>query len=230
MDLHITWVEIAIRLGLALLAGGIIGLDRNERGKPAGLRTTLLVGLAAAVTMVMVNLLISTKGKTSDSFVQLDMMRLPLGLLTGMGFIGAGAIVRKGESVQGVTTAATLWCVTIIGLAFGSGLLTLGMVAFVLALIVLTLVAKLETILPQQQDAYLTLLLAEGDFTAEDIRKLLGAAKCNIVHLTMGYSQQRLRRMECRLRYHARRNPSRPPPFVEALAANPAIKKLRWKC
>ncbi len=229
MDLRITWVEIALRLGLALLAGGIIGLDRNERGKPAGLRTTLLVCLAAAVTMVMVNLLISTKGKTPDSFVQLDMMRLPLGLLTGMGFIGAGAIVRKGESVQGVTTAATLWCVTIIGLAFGAGLIVLGSVAFGLALVVLTLVAQVEKVLPQQQDAYLTLVLAEGDFGDEEIRALLGAARCHVTHLTMGYREQRLRFVECHLRYHARRNPSKPPPFVAALAGNPAVKKLRWK-
>ena len=70
----------------------------------------MLVALAAAISMIQVNLLLPSAGKPSDSFVMLDLMRLPLGVLSGMGFIGAGAIVRRNDLVQGVTTAATLWC------------------------------------------------------------------------------------------------------------------------
>jgi len=82
-----------------------------------GLRTTLLVCLAAAISMVSVNLFLATAGKPSDSFVVLDLMRLPLGILTGMGFIGGGAILRRDGLVVGVTTAATLWFVTVMGFA-----------------------------------------------------------------------------------------------------------------
>jgi putative Mg2+ transporter-C (MgtC) family protein len=71
---------------------------------PAGLRTTLLVCLAASVAMIQTNLLLMTVGKTQDSFVVMDIMRLPLGILSGMGFIGAGAIVRRDNIVLGVTT------------------------------------------------------------------------------------------------------------------------------
>ena len=121
MPLSLTWSEIALRLGLAVLAGAAVGLDRGEHGRPAGLRTNLLVCLAAAVAMLLANLLLPTSGKTSSSFAVLDLMRLPLGILTGMGFIGAGAILRRDGLVLGVTTAATLWLVTVIGLCFGAG-------------------------------------------------------------------------------------------------------------
>ena len=92
MPLTLTWHDILLRLALSVFAGALMGVDRSEHGRPAGLRTTLLVCLAAAVAMIQTNLLMLTVGKASDSFVVLDLMRLPLGILTGMGFIGGGAI------------------------------------------------------------------------------------------------------------------------------------------
>jgi putative Mg2+ transporter-C (MgtC) family protein len=74
-----------------------------------------------------VNLLLPTVGRASNSFVAMDPMRLPLGVLTGVGFIGGGAILRRGSLVVGVTTAATLWLVTIIGLCLGGGQIELGL-------------------------------------------------------------------------------------------------------
>src|ERR1700723_211098 len=135
MPLTLTWHEIALRLALSVVAGALIGLDRGEHGRPAGLRTTLLVCLAAAVAMIQAKLLLATTGKTSDSLLSLDLMRLPLGILTGMGFIGAGAGLRRDGLVFGVTTAATLWFVTVIGLCLGGGQIALGLVGFVLGLI-----------------------------------------------------------------------------------------------
>jgi len=86
MPITLTWHEIALRLALSVVAGGLIGWDRGEHGRPAGLRTTLLVCLAAAVAMIQTNLWLGTVGKAANSFVRLDPMRLPLGILTGMGF------------------------------------------------------------------------------------------------------------------------------------------------
>src|SRR6202789_4378957 len=137
MPLTLTWHDIALRLALSLAAGGLIGLDRGEHGRPAGLRTTLLVCLAAAVAMIQTNLLLFTIGKTADSFVTLDLMRLPLGILTGIGFIGGGAILRRDSLVLGVTTAATLWFVTVIGLCFGGGQIALGISASALGILVI---------------------------------------------------------------------------------------------
>jgi putative Mg2+ transporter-C (MgtC) family protein len=126
MPVHPEWPDIALRLLCTIVAGFVIGFDRGEHGRPAGLRTSMLVALAARVAMIQANLLMPTNGKAPDSFVVLDLMRLPLGILSGMGFIGAGAIVRRDNIVLGVTTAATLWFITVIGLCFGGGQLLLG--------------------------------------------------------------------------------------------------------
>ncbi|TGS82615.1 MgtC/SapB family protein [Mesorhizobium sp. M3A.F.Ca.ET.174.01.1.1] len=137
MPLHPTWPDLVARLLLTLLAGFLIGLNREARGHSAGLRTTILVGLAAAVAMVQANMLLDVVGKGPDSFVRMDVMRFALGVLTGVGFIGGGAILRRGDLVTGVTTAATMWIMTMIGLAFGGGQYGLGATATVLTLVTL---------------------------------------------------------------------------------------------
>src|SRR4051794_39940640 len=126
MHLHPELPDICWRIALTLLASLLIGLNRSEHGKPAGMRTIMLVTLASCFAMLLANLLMDTNGKEPGSFVQLDMMRLPLGVLTGMGFIGGGTILRRGNLIVGVTTAATLWFCTILGFCFGSGQLLLG--------------------------------------------------------------------------------------------------------
>src|ERR1700758_4625708 len=128
MPLTLEWGDAGLRLALALLSGALIGLDRGDRGRPAGVRTTMLVCLASAFAMLLANALLSTSGRAQNSFVTFDVMRLPLGILTGMGFIGGGAILRRDGLVLGVTTAATLWFVTVAGLCFGAGQLVLGLV------------------------------------------------------------------------------------------------------
>jgi len=137
MPLHITWADIAVRLVSALIAAAILGYNRGEHGKAAGLRTTMLVCLAAALAMVAVNILLPLAGRSPDSFVTTDLMRLPLGILTGVGFIGGGAILRRGNLVTGVTTAATLWYVTVVGLCFGGGQILLGCIATAIGALVL---------------------------------------------------------------------------------------------
>jgi uncharacterized membrane protein YhiD involved in acid resistance len=115
----------------------LLGLNRSEHGHAAVLRTTLLVCFAVSASMIQVNLLPPVSGKTPESFSVLDLMRLPLGILSGIGFIGAGAIVRKGSLVHGLTTAATLWFATVLGLCFGGGQLALGFVLLLIGLFVL---------------------------------------------------------------------------------------------
>src|SRR4051794_11981968 len=137
MPLTLRWEDIALRLVLTVVAGSLIGINRSEGGHAAGQRTTLLVCLAASVAMIRTNLLLPMTGKTPESFAVLDLMRLPLGIFTGMGFIGGGAILRKDETVHGVATAATLWLVIVIGLCQGGGQLGPGLTATALALLVL---------------------------------------------------------------------------------------------
>lgn len=138
MHVEIRWGAIILRLFCTVIAGGLIGFEREEHRRSAGLRTTLLVALAAAISMIQMNLLMPTVGKAGDSFVVMDVMRLPLGILTGVGFIGAGAILRRGEMVKGVTTAATLWYVTVLGLCFGGGQIGVGFAGTALGFAILS--------------------------------------------------------------------------------------------
>jgi putative Mg2+ transporter-C (MgtC) family protein len=100
MPLHVTWADLVVRLVSTLIAGAVIGYNRGEHGEAAGLRTTLLVCLAAAIAMLQVNYLLPWAGRSSDSFVMNDLMRLPLGILTGVGFIGGGAILHRVREVR----------------------------------------------------------------------------------------------------------------------------------
>ncbi|GLS39727.1 hypothetical protein GCM10010869_53240 [Mesorhizobium tianshanense] len=140
------WQDIAARLLLTVLAGSLIGLDREARtrGRPqddnpgrAGRRDA----------MTKATILLEFVGTDPDSFARMDVLRFPLGVLTGVGFIGGGAMLRRGSLVSGVTTAATLWMMTMIGLAFGGGQYALGAAGTALTLIILLVLkwAQLET-------------------------------------------------------------------------------------
>jgi putative Mg2+ transporter-C (MgtC) family protein len=178
MPLSPTWTDIAIRLALTMLAGAIIGLNRGARGHAAGFRTTILVGLAASVAMIQANILLPLSGRTPDSFAVMDLMRLPLGILTGVGFIGAGTIIKKGDLVIGVTTAATLWLVTVIGLCLGGGQLILGMVATVLAVITLWVLRWVDEMIPREHRARLIIRSDLSWATLDEVSRILGPMRC----------------------------------------------------
>jgi len=167
MPLELTWQDVAVRLVLTVIASAVIGFDREARGHAAGLRTTMLVGLAAAVAMVQMNLLLPVVGKASDSFSVMDVMRLPLGILTGVGFIGGGTILKRGDLVTGVTTAATMWMVTVIGLCFGGGQLGLGVAATVLSGLTLWPLAWLDALIRRQHRAILVISQTSGSAVPE---------------------------------------------------------------
>lgn len=170
MPLTLDWPSTCARLVCALVAGAAFGLDRSESGKAAGLRTTILVCLAACVAMLQVNALLEQTGKGPSSFAVLDLMRLPLGILTGMGFIGAGAVFRKDGLVSGVTTAAMLWFVTVLGLCFGGGQYGLGAAGSVVGLVVLWALRFVEQRLERRKAAWLTIRYAVDS----DCPRLLG--------------------------------------------------------
>jgi putative Mg2+ transporter-C (MgtC) family protein len=232
MTVSIGWPEIALRLALAVVAGGLLGINRTERGMSAGMRTILLVCLAAAVTMIQVNLLLDTKGQAPDSFMKLDPMRLPLGILTGMGFIGGGAILRRGDTVAGVTTAATLWLATVLGLCFGAGLHGLGLAALALGVVVLWSLKGLELRINQDRRATLTLKVADDGPTDDEIRSGLRTAGCRAGSWDVAYTRRagsRGRTIRAEVHWRGRVTDVEAPAFVRGLAERPGVKALRWK-
>jgi putative Mg2+ transporter-C (MgtC) family protein len=183
MPLHPTWDDIAIRLILTMIAGSVIGFNRSAQGHNAGFRTTILVGLAAAVAMIQANILLSVGGKLPGSFGVMDLMRLPLGILTGVGFIGGGTILKRGSLVTGVTTAATLWVMTAIGLCFGGGQLGLGIAATVLSLVTLWALKWLDVRIPRERFGMLVIDSdSERQSTAEVVRSLAELGFTALLH------------------------------------------------
>lgn len=140
---HFTWIEIAERLFLALIAGGAIGLDREWLRKPAGLKTHMLFALSCAMMSVMAIDLYEMeldRGPGSNP----DATRILQGIITGMSFLGAGAIIRGQHRVHGLTTGAGVWLAGGLGIVFGVGQYRLGIISTVLGLVVLIFIRMIE--------------------------------------------------------------------------------------
>lgn len=115
-------LEIIFRLVLASILGGFIGLEREVHGREAGVRTYLLVSLGSALIMVVSEyLFFKYEGRIPGEFFRVDPGRIAAQAITGMGFLGAGVILRYKDTIRGLTTAACMWVVSAIGLAIGSG-------------------------------------------------------------------------------------------------------------
>lgn len=127
------------RLALAIVLGGLIGLERELRGKPAGLRTNILIAVGSSLLMVV------SSGVAAMGHLGGDPGRIAAQVVTGIGFIGAGTILQSRGAVTGLTSAATIWVVAGIGLAVGSGMTVLAVGATVLILVCLILLGKMES-------------------------------------------------------------------------------------
>ena len=143
------WTDVALRLGAALLGSMLLGLNRELHGKPTGMRTLGLVGLSAAVvTLAATGIGSSLVSPEAASRVLQGVIQ---GVLTGVGFIGAGVILRDGPGmrVQGLTTAATVLVTAALGVVFGLGQWVLALIGLALALAVLIVGGPLERVLRQ---------------------------------------------------------------------------------
>jgi putative Mg2+ transporter-C (MgtC) family protein len=128
---------VALRLGLAFLLGSLLGLERELRGQPAGLRTHLLVSLGSCLfTLASIYASVPLSGGMPEG-AEADITRIASQVVVGIGFLGGGAILRHGTSVRGLTTAANLWLTASIGLAAGLGFLSGAAMTAGLALLVL---------------------------------------------------------------------------------------------
>ena len=231
MPYQIGWQQIALRLLLTVIAGALLGINRSERGRPAGLRTTLLVCLAASIAMIEANLLLVTQGKGPSSFVVMDTMRFPLGILTGMGFIGAGAVMRRGGLIIGVTTAATLWFATVVGLCIGGGQIILGMSSAIIGLLVLWSLQRLEHWLDRERLGSLSITMQQGSLPDEELRSTLNAAGVRIRSWSVCYAaQSHTRTVECEVSWkRGIKSDSAPPLFLEAFAHHEGLLEIAWK-
>lgn len=143
-------LDFILRLFVASLLGGLIGLEREYREKAAGLRTHFLVALGSALFMIVSAY--GFDGVLTDSHMRLDVSRIAAQVVSGIGFIGAGTIIFQKNAIHGLTTAAGVWVTAAIGLACGAGMYLLALVASLLVLIGLEAFNYLLKILEDRQE------------------------------------------------------------------------------
>jgi putative Mg2+ transporter-C (MgtC) family protein len=134
------YLDILVKLLLSAGLGALIGFEREHKNRPAGLRTNILVCVGATLVQVVSSDIFSRY----SGIVNIDPARLGAQVISGIGFLGAGTIIREGASIKGLTTAASLWVVACIGLAIGNGSYIPGILTAVIAFLTLTMLKRLE--------------------------------------------------------------------------------------
>lgn len=153
---------VALRLLLAAVAGALIGLEREVHGRPAGLRTHLLVAVASCLMMMLSEGFYLKYGDLpGTSVVRLDPSRVAAQIIAGIGFLGAGVILKEGLSVRGLTTAACLWMAAGLGMGFGMGAYFLSLLTTAIGLFSLIFLKKIEPFLKKDRYLYVD-VIADG--------------------------------------------------------------------
>ncbi len=224
--------EILLRIGLTLVAGFILGIERERHGRAAGLRTTLLVSLSACAVMIISDSFYvkSLALVGTDPAWHPDPARLAAGALSGMGFLGAGVIIRQtSHIVRGVTTAATLWSATVIGLAFGSGAIGIGLLASVASIVILYLLPIIESKIQDDWYADFSVNLKDGGVDVDDILKELKSFSIKIKSLDIQTSQEQPRqRMTFHLKFKKFDLVRFPVKVSERIGQMPGVQDTHW--
>src|SRR6478672_839781 len=175
--------QMVLRLLAALLAGAFIGYERSYHGRPAGFRTHALVCTASSLLMLVTVYESHWMGSVAGR-VQIDPTRMAQGIMTGIGFLGAGVIIKEGLSVRGLTTAASIWITAAIGILAGIGFYFPAVIGSVATLIVLGVFRAVEARLPSEFYAHHTIRFERGSIIPEpELRKLIGEHGFTIAHL-----------------------------------------------
>jgi putative Mg2+ transporter-C (MgtC) family protein len=217
--------DILLHLFAALVAGAAIGAERSFHGRPAGFRTHSLVCLASSLLMLLtVYQQEWFPAVAGDDSVRIDPTRMAQGIMTGIGFLGAGVIFKEGLTVRGLTTAASIWITAAIGVMMGSGLYFPAATATVLTLGVLSVFRVVESWLPAHRYATLRLHFERSQAIPEaDLRELLVRQGCTAGPLSWRLADDgRVFEYRMTVRTTDRRNFAR---VAHVLAALPAVRE-----
>jgi putative Mg2+ transporter-C (MgtC) family protein len=172
---HLGWTgEAALKLLLAAILGGLVGLERERRGREAGFRTNLLVCLGSTLVMLVSISFAHEQWMPDGAYnINVDPARIAYGVMTGIGFLGAGAIIKHERSIRGLTTAAGLWCVAAIGLALGMGLYVISCMATALVLLALWLLNWVEDAVPRVRFRHVVVRCPWQDGSMQEIHRFI---------------------------------------------------------
>jgi putative Mg2+ transporter-C (MgtC) family protein len=222
----LSWAEVVLRIGLAAALGGAIGLERELREREAGLRTHLLVSVGAALfTMVSAYAWTDWRFSNEEGLV-FDPTRIAAQVVTGIGFLGAGAIIRQGLSVKGLTTAATLWVVAAIGMAAGVGYYWAALVTTALVLVSLwplRIVAFKLSARTRPEEGRLAVVLPVGT-SAVSVLEAVEGAGADVTSLEFEEEGDN-RRVDVRVRLGTGKTAAQ---LIDALTQAEAVRGARW--
>ncbi len=224
----LTTSEIFFRLLAATVAGALIGIERETHGRPAGLRTTLLACVASALAMIVSETLFIESG-TGTSTWRPDPARLGAGVLTGIGFLGAGTILRHDNVVRGVTTAACLWFATVLGVAFGSGLYIPGAIGFGIAIGSLLLLPKLEKHIASDRYSTLTIVASIDSITEQSLRSHLKKFGLKPRRMKLRYNlESQIVTLSVEVKSKQIHAADMPTQLIDELRTSDGIREIRW--
>src|SRR5579863_6714171 len=166
--------EMLIRIGLGAALGGVIGYERDRHRRPVGLRTHLIVAMAAATFMVISSQFVYWQHYGKDDLVEVDASRIAASVVSAVGFLAGGAILKTGVTIQGLTTAAGLWLVTAIGMSSGAGMYVESGVVTVMGLLALTVLRRFEDKNDHRTRRRVTVVLGDD---ARDVTAVVDALK-----------------------------------------------------
>jgi len=219
--------EISVRLGCAMLVGLIIGIEREYTHRPAGMRTHILVALGACVISIAGEMIFTQYRELGGTP---DPARLSAQVITGVGFLGAGTIMREGATVKGLTTAASLWAVACLGLAAGFGYYSLALLGMAFIMITLTVFEALQhrLIRTGSSHAYFSLETRDIALSLKHIHSL--AHEQNIILTDIDAEQTAAgHRLTCQVLFSGRRNKNHRQQFFDALVGKEETLSLTWK-
>ena len=181
---------MAGRLLAAVLAGGLIGLERSFRGRPAGFRTHTLVCLASTVLMLITVYEWQWIESHAPDSIRMDPTRMAQGIMTGIGFLGAGVIFKEGITVRGLTTAASIWITAALGILIGIGFYFPATVTTALVLFVLSIFRWVESHMRTRNYARLDIAFARGETLGENaLRNELAQHGFDAAHMNYRVSE-----------------------------------------
>jgi putative Mg2+ transporter-C (MgtC) family protein len=218
--------DIALRLVAALLVGALIGLERSYHGRPAGFRTHALVCLSTCLLMLITVYESRWFPSITQGRIAMDPTRMVQGIMTGIGFLGAGVIMKEGLSVRGLTTAASIWATAAIGILIGIGFYFPAVLAIVFTLGILSVFRWIETQIPRQFYAYFIVRFARAERMLEtEMRRLIAEHDFTIANLNYRLDRDR-DFFEYRMFIRTNRAPN-VRKLVETLNQLPSVQEFR---
>lgn len=216
---------ICLRLLCAMLVGMVIGTEREYTNRPAGMRTHILVALGACVVAITGQMLRSEYGNA-------DPARLAAQVITGVGFLGAGTIMREGATVKGLTTAASVWTVACLGIAAGFGYYAIALAGMVFMLVTLTILELLQHHLPGRKAPHeeYTLETADVSSALTLINELSIAHRAHLRHILAKKQEGGTTQITFETEFHGISCRKRQERFFAELVAAPVVDGVRRGC